>query len=81
MPASKRRRRSSAHGVGRPGGGTIRVATLTRISTDETNQPYSLEAQAIGLEASLRATQEDSLRGSRILPVNWRQDRSIWTAT
>ena len=29
----------------------MRVATLTRISTDEINQPYSLEAEAIGLDA------------------------------
>ncbi len=34
-----------------PGSGQVRVATLTRISTDEVNQPYSLEAQAQGLEA------------------------------
>ncbi len=33
------------------GSGTIRVACLTRISTDEANQPYSLEAQAVGLDA------------------------------
>ena len=26
--------------------GMLRVATHTRISTDETNQPYSLQAQA-----------------------------------
>lgn len=31
--------------------GLSRVATLTRISTDEVNQPYSLEAQAQGLES------------------------------
>ncbi|MHB8669907.1 MAG: recombinase family protein [Acidimicrobiales bacterium] len=29
----------------------MRVATVTRISTDETNQPYSLDAQANGLAA------------------------------
>lgn len=34
-----------AHGAER-----LRVATLTRISTDEVNQPYSVEAQANGLE-------------------------------
>jgi len=30
---------------------SVRVATVTRISTDETNQPYSLDAQANGLAA------------------------------
>jgi len=34
-----------------PATGGTRVAIVTRISTDEVNQPYSLEAQAKGLEA------------------------------
>ena len=46
--AATRRRRGA--GLGRPTGGT-RVAIVTRISTDEVNQPYSLEAEAKGLEA------------------------------
>src|SRR5579884_2410382 len=50
MPATKRRARTTTQGVAQPGA-SVRVATLTRISTDEINQPYSLEAQAIGLEA------------------------------
>lgn len=46
MSTSERRRAS----VTRPPGGRIRVGTLTRISTDEVNQPYSLDAQQTGLE-------------------------------
>lgn len=38
--------------------GPVRVATYTRISTDETNQPYSLGAQADRLEAFV-ASQPD----------------------
>ena len=51
MPATKRRTRPTTNGVAQPGAASVRVATLTRISTDEINQPYSLEAQAIGLDA------------------------------
>ena len=51
MPASKRRNRSTGQGVVQPNTDSVRVATLTRISTDEVNQPYSLEAQAVGLDA------------------------------
>ena len=38
--------------------GGLRVATYTRISTDEVNQPYSLEAQAEHLSRflSMRST-------------------------
>lgn len=38
--------------------GPVRVATYTRISTDETNQPYSLGAQADRLDAFV-ASQPD----------------------
>lgn len=51
MPASKRRNRSTGQGVVQTRADSVRVATLTRISTDEVNQPYSLEAQAIGLDS------------------------------
>src|SRR5579863_5592452 len=51
MPANKRRSRSAGQGVVQPRTDSVRVATLTRISTDEVNQPYSLEAQAIGLDS------------------------------
>lgn len=49
---AKRQRRLATRGLPSPHGpGSIfRVATLTRISTDETNQPYSLEAQGRGLD-------------------------------
>jgi DNA invertase Pin-like site-specific DNA recombinase len=47
----KSTRRNPAPGPTRPGAGGTRVAIVTRISTDEVNQPYSLEAQATGLEA------------------------------
>ena len=46
MTTSTRRRAATTPTVG-----VVRVATLTRISTDETNQPYSLDAQATALEA------------------------------
>jgi site-specific DNA recombinase len=47
------RRRRSAPADHQPHGGqaSLRVATLTRISTDEINQPYSLESQATSLDA------------------------------
>ncbi len=50
--AGRSRRRTTATGtsVGSNSHGT-RVAIVTRISTDELNQPYSLEAQSKGLEA------------------------------
>jgi site-specific DNA recombinase len=48
---STKGRRSPLPGSRDPGSGATRVACLTRISTDETNQPYSLDAQAIGLDA------------------------------
>ncbi len=49
MAAATKRHRPP--GPAQPGTGPTRVATLTRISTDEVNQPYSLDAQAQGLEA------------------------------
>jgi len=49
MPANTRRRAPARPSLAGPG--PVRVATLTRISTDEVNQPYSLEAQASGLDA------------------------------
>ena len=51
MASTKQRQRSPLPGSTSSGSGTLRVACLTRISTDETNQPYSLDAQAIGLDA------------------------------
>lgn len=51
MPARTRRHPPARPGLAGPGSGPVRVATLTRISTDEVNQPYSLEAQATGLDA------------------------------
>ena len=50
MPAATGRR-TRPREQAQPRTGTTRVATLTRISTDEVIQPYSLEAQAQGLEA------------------------------
>ncbi len=50
--ASRSRRRNGAARTPKGSDGTeIRVAIVTRISTDEVNQPYSLEAQTKGLEA------------------------------
>lgn len=46
----RRRRTSSVVPTAPRPGATIRVAISTRISTDEVNQPYSLEAQNNGLE-------------------------------
>jgi site-specific DNA recombinase len=52
MASRPRRRVATARVVGSSDGtGETRVATVTRISTDEVNQPYSLEAQTKGLEA------------------------------
>ncbi len=51
MPAKTRRNRPTVAGPEGPATGGTRVAIVTRISTDEVNQPYSLEAQAKGLEA------------------------------
>ncbi len=51
MAAKTRRSRSAAARPNSPATGGTRVAIVTRISTDEVNQPYSLEAQAKGLEA------------------------------
>jgi site-specific DNA recombinase len=48
-PATTKRRRGG--GPRPPATGGTRVAIVTRISTDEVNQPYSLEAQSKGLEA------------------------------
>jgi hypothetical protein len=45
------RSRSAGQGVAQSPTDSVVVATLTRISTDEVNQPYSLEAQAIGLDS------------------------------
>lgn len=51
MPATKTKRRRRPTPVSLIADtGRLRVATVTRISTDEVNQPYSLEAQAYGLE-------------------------------
>ncbi len=49
VPAPTKRRRGG--GPRPPATGGTRVAIVTRISTDEVNQPYSLEAQSKGLEA------------------------------
>jgi len=51
VPAKTRRNRASVAGPPGPAPRGTRVAVVTRISTDEVNQPYSLEAQAKGLEA------------------------------
>ena len=51
MATKTRRNRSAAAGPDGPAAGGTRVAIVTRISTDEINQPYSLEAQSKGLEA------------------------------
>jgi len=47
-----KRQRRSRQPFGLPGtdGALLRIAALTRISTDEVNQPYSLEAQGRGLD-------------------------------
>jgi hypothetical protein len=50
VPANARHKRTAGSRSPSPDAGT-RVAIVTRISTDEVNQPYSLEAQAKGLEA------------------------------
>jgi site-specific DNA recombinase len=49
---AKKQRQARNLGLSSPNGEqrACRVATLTRISTDETNQPYSLEAQSRGLD-------------------------------
>jgi len=65
--AATRRRRGA--GLGRPTGGT-RVAIVTRISTDEVNQPYSLEAEAKGLEAFVA-----SQPGQTITTASWTRPR------
>ena len=46
FPKRSGKRKSSTKSAGSPLDGRVRVATYTRISTDEVNQPYSLEAQA-----------------------------------
>jgi site-specific DNA recombinase len=51
MPAKTQRTRARKAGGMNPDGGGGRVAIVTRISTDEVNQPYSLEAQSKGLES------------------------------
>ena len=51
MASKPRRRAATAKMPGSDGTGETRVAIVTRISTDEVNQPYSLEAQTKGLEA------------------------------
>ncbi len=51
MTATIAKRHKSTRAAAPPNGLGLRVALLTRISTDEVNQPYSLEAQATGLEA------------------------------
>ncbi len=51
MASSPRRRTATSRSLVGDGSGTTRVAIVTRISTDEFNQPYSLEAQTKGLEA------------------------------
>ena len=52
MPTKTRHTRpATLPGVAGPATAGTRVAIVTRISTDEVNQPYSLEAQAKGLEA------------------------------
>jgi hypothetical protein len=61
MPASRRLNRSIGTAVAQARdqrSDVVRVATLTRIRTDEVNQPYSLEAQATGLDAFV-ASQPD----------------------
>jgi len=51
VPADTRRNRAPATAAAGHATAGTRVAIVTRISTDELNQPYSLEAQAKGLEA------------------------------
>jgi len=51
MASSPQRRTAASRRPVGDGSGTTRVAIVTRISTDEVNQPYSLEAQTKGLEA------------------------------
>ena len=51
MASSPRRRTATSRSPVGDSSGTTRVAIVTRISTDEVNQPYSLEAQTKGLEA------------------------------
>jgi site-specific DNA recombinase len=48
---AKRRRVAAATDGTKAYDRSVRVATYRRISTDEVNQPYSLEAQLVGLEA------------------------------
>src|SRR6266508_299154 len=52
QPAAAAARPERSHG---PGGASVRVATYTRISTDEDRQPFSLGAQAERLEAYARS--------------------------
>jgi site-specific DNA recombinase len=51
MAVSVTTKRRRGGGPRTPATGGTRVAIVTRISTDEVNQPYSLEAQTKGLEA------------------------------
>jgi len=51
VSANTRRNRAPATAAAGHATAGTRVAIVTRISTDELNQPYSLEAQAKGLEA------------------------------
>ncbi len=51
MAPASRRTRPARPALAGAGTGGVRVAVVTRISTDELNQPYSLEAQAAGLDA------------------------------
>jgi site-specific DNA recombinase len=48
--ATRQRRAKRSRRLPNAEQGPLRIATLTRISTDETNQPYSLDAQARGLD-------------------------------
>jgi site-specific DNA recombinase len=65
FPKRSGRRKSAAQAGGSllNAGGGMRVATYTRISTDEVNQPYSLEAQADHLNKYLSMRPEWSLVG------------------
>lgn len=46
MPLTSTERKLAENLAGQPKEEPVRVATYTRISTDESHQPYSLSAQA-----------------------------------
>ena len=74
FPRRAGRRKTTGKRSPVPAGSSLRVATYTRISTDEVNQPYSLEAQADHLNRFLALRPEwskvaeytDQMSGSKL---------------